>query len=122
MRNGKHKAGAKAGRKRISDSRAVEIRAALVTRSQVPEPERKSLRALAAELGTSHQLLSFYLRRLMPLPFLERCEASSRRLLANLAAEPGLRLGPIDAALVRVLAKEGVPSAQEAVRKYPEKF
>ena len=31
---------------------------------QTPEAFRSSLRALAVEIGTSHQLLSFYLRRL----------------------------------------------------------
>ena len=30
---------------------------------QTPEAYRSSLRGLAAEMGTSHQLLSFYLRR-----------------------------------------------------------
>lgn len=51
------------GRKPASESRATEIRARLVEWKQIPEPIRISLRALAAEIGTSHQLLSFYLRR-----------------------------------------------------------
>jgi hypothetical protein len=53
----------KRGRKRISESRATEIRTRLVEWKQTPEASRSSLRALAAEIGTSHQLLSFYLRR-----------------------------------------------------------
>jgi hypothetical protein len=53
----------KRGRKRISESRATEIRARLAEWKQIPEPIRISLRALAAEMGTSHQLLAFYLRR-----------------------------------------------------------
>jgi hypothetical protein len=53
----------KAGRKRISESRATEIRTRLTEWKQIPEPIRISLRALAAEIGTSHQLLSFYLSR-----------------------------------------------------------
>jgi hypothetical protein len=54
----------KRGRKRITESRAAEIRTSLVEWKQIPEPMRISLRALAAELGVSHQLLSFYLKRL----------------------------------------------------------
>lgn len=52
----------KRGRKRISESRGTEIRARLVEWKQIAEASRPSLRALAAELGVSHQLLSFYLR------------------------------------------------------------
>ena len=50
------------GRKPASESRAAEIRERLAAWRQTPEPRRISLRALAAELGTSHQLLSFYLQ------------------------------------------------------------
>jgi hypothetical protein len=52
------------GRKPATESRAAEIRARLIVWKQTPESSRSSLRALAAEIGTSHQLLSFYLRRL----------------------------------------------------------
>jgi len=54
----------KRGRRAASESRAVEIRARLLAWKQAPEPGRMSLRALAAGMGTSHQLLSFYLKRL----------------------------------------------------------
>ncbi|MGB6718110.1 MAG: hypothetical protein WBE47_14270 [Candidatus Acidiferrales bacterium] len=54
----------KRGRKPASESRAVEIRAKLLTWKQTPESQRVSLRALALELGTSHQLLGSYLRGL----------------------------------------------------------
>jgi sulfur relay (sulfurtransferase) DsrC/TusE family protein len=50
------------GRKPASESRATEIRARLMEWKQAPESSRGSLRALAVEMGTSHQLLSFYLR------------------------------------------------------------
>lgn len=50
------------GRKPGSESRAAEIRARLAAWKQTPEQGRISLRALAGELGTSHQLLSSYLR------------------------------------------------------------
>jgi hypothetical protein len=49
------------GRKPASESRATEIRATLAGWKQISEASRPSLRALAAELGVSHQLLSFYL-------------------------------------------------------------
>jgi hypothetical protein len=40
----------------------MEIRARLTAWMQTPEARRVSLRALAAEMGCSHQLLGFYLR------------------------------------------------------------
>jgi len=52
----------KRGRRPANKSRAAEIRARLGVWKQSPEP-RISLRELAVEIGTSHQLLSFYLRR-----------------------------------------------------------
>jgi hypothetical protein len=52
------------GRKSKAESRATEIRAGLAEWKQLPEFSRPSLRALAGELGTSHQLLSFYLKNL----------------------------------------------------------
>ena len=54
----------KQGRKHISESRAAEFRTRLLEWRQIPEPTRISLRELAAEIGTTHQLLSFYLQRL----------------------------------------------------------
>jgi hypothetical protein len=54
----------KRGRKRVGETRAAEIRAKLAVWRDEPELGRRSLRALAGELGTSHQLLSFYLRGL----------------------------------------------------------
>jgi hypothetical protein len=54
----------KRGRKPARESRAPEIRARLTEWKQTPKSFRSSLRTLAAEMGTSHQLLSFYLQRL----------------------------------------------------------
>jgi hypothetical protein len=51
----------KAGRKSTQESRAQEIRARLVAWRQIPETARPSLRALARDLCTSHQLLKHYL-------------------------------------------------------------
>jgi hypothetical protein len=52
----------KVGRKHLEESRANEIRARLAEWKRLPESSRPSLRALAKELGTSHQLLSHYLQ------------------------------------------------------------
>jgi len=49
------------GRKPKQESREAEIRARLAIWKQTPESSRPSLRALARELGTSHQLLGHYL-------------------------------------------------------------
>jgi hypothetical protein len=54
----------KGGLKRTDESRATAIRTRLVAWRQEPETQRPSLRALAEELGTNHQLLSFYLKGL----------------------------------------------------------
>ena len=50
------------GRKPNDESKAAEIRAKLAAWKQMPESSRPSLRELARELGTSHQLLSHYLQ------------------------------------------------------------
>ena len=50
------------GRKPKQESRAAEIRARLAAWKQTPEVSRRSLRALARDLGTSHQLLGHYLK------------------------------------------------------------
>jgi len=52
------------GRKTKQESRADELRRRLLAWKQMPESVRPSLRALAAETGASHQLLSFYLKDL----------------------------------------------------------
>lgn len=52
------------GRKPAGESRAAEICPKLIAWERTPEHQRVSLRALAVELGTSHQLLGFYLRNL----------------------------------------------------------
>ena len=52
------------GRKSTQESRSAEFRQRLIAWKQTPESCRPSLRALACELGTSHQLLAFYFKRL----------------------------------------------------------
>jgi hypothetical protein len=55
---------AASGRKPAHESRATEFRQRLIAWKQSPESLRLSLRALARELGTSHQLLEHYLEGL----------------------------------------------------------
>ena len=50
------------GRKPERESRATEFRRTLIDWKRTPESSRLPLRALARELGTSHQLLTFYLK------------------------------------------------------------
>jgi hypothetical protein len=52
------------GRKPNQESRSAELRRRLIAWKQIPESQRPSLRALACELGTSHQLLSHLLNGL----------------------------------------------------------
>lgn len=49
------------GRKKKQESQAIELRQKLVAWKQTPESMRPSLRALAGELATSHQMLAYYL-------------------------------------------------------------
>lgn len=52
------------GRKPQCQSRSSELREQLIAWKQKPKFARSSLRTLARELGTSHQLLAFYLKGL----------------------------------------------------------
>jgi hypothetical protein len=67
------------GRKTKKESRAGEIRATLLVWKQSPESLRPSLRALAAEAGVSHQLLSFYLKGLEEWQHKERYRRAKER-------------------------------------------
>lgn len=49
------------GRKTKQESRSIEFRQRLIVWRQTPESSRSSLRTLATELNTSHQLLAHYL-------------------------------------------------------------
>lgn len=52
------------GRKRVGSSRLMEFRQALSRWKDTPESMRPSLRQLAEQLGTTHQLLTYCLKRL----------------------------------------------------------
>jgi hypothetical protein len=60
------------GRKPNQESRSTEFRQRLIAWKQTPESARPSLRALARELGTSHQLLAFYLQGLKKWRYKQR--------------------------------------------------
>ena len=143
----------KRGRKPVGESRASEIRWRLVIWKQIPEPSRPSLRALARELNTSHQLLPFYLNGLEEWQCRERyrnaresanrqaegirarAKAENRemtmreyiearvlpRFIDNIenirrAAQRGpLHRGQLK--ILKLLAKQGVPGAREALEQ-----
>jgi hypothetical protein len=78
------------GRKPDYESRATEFRQRLIEWKQAPESLRPSLRALARELGTSHQLLKHYLDRLEKWQYQERfrkAKKQSEGIRARAAAE-----------------------------------
>jgi hypothetical protein len=64
------------GRKPKQESRAAEIRERLMVWKRGPESSRPSLRALARELGVSHQLLKHYLDGLDEWEYEERFRAA----------------------------------------------
>lgn len=67
------------GRKPIYESRAAEFRQRLVVWKQTPESLRPSLRGLARELGTSHQLLQHYLNGLEEWEARDRYQKAKER-------------------------------------------
>jgi hypothetical protein len=64
------------GRKTTYESRAPEFRRRLIEWKQIPESSRPSLRALARELATSHQLMKHYLDGLEEWECEQRCRAA----------------------------------------------
>jgi hypothetical protein len=69
---------AASGRRPKHESRAAELRQKLVAWKRTPEPLRPSLRELARELGTSHQLLQHYLDGLEEWTWQERCRKAKK--------------------------------------------
>jgi hypothetical protein len=78
------------GRKREQESRSAEFRRTLIAWKQTPESCRPSLRALARELGTSHQLLGHYFAGLEKWRYKERyrdANAEADQILARAIVE-----------------------------------
>ena len=67
------------GRKKKQESRATEFRQRLLVWIQVPASARPSLRELARELGTSHQLVRHYLDGLERWEFKERYQRAKEK-------------------------------------------
>jgi hypothetical protein len=125
----------KRGRKPASESRAAEIRTRLLVWKKTPNPQRISLRTLATEIGTSHQLLSFHLRRLDEWQMKEYYRKKAQeipdnrplakalcsmigpaicKMLAEL--ERQIKCGALSGTQVRIaklLAREGIGKAQD---------
>jgi len=125
----------KPGRKPANESRAHEIRTRLLAWKKTPNPQRVSLRTLATEIGTSHQLLSFHLRRLEKWQIKEYYRNKAQeipdnrpltkalcslmgpaicRMLAGL--ERQITCGALSATQVKIaklLARQGIGKAQE---------
>jgi hypothetical protein len=78
------------GRKTRQESRSAEFRQRLLIWKQTPEARRPSLRALARQMGTSHQLLGNYLIGLGKWRYKELCrkaKAQSDAICARAVAE-----------------------------------
>jgi len=69
----------RSGRKPVHESRATEFRERLIAWKQTPESGRLSLRALARQLGTSHQLLKHYLDGLEKWRYEHRCRKANEK-------------------------------------------
>jgi hypothetical protein len=73
------------GRKPKYESRATEFRRRLIVWKQTPKSMRPSLRALAREIGTSHQLLEHYLKGLEEWQYKEHFRQAKEALEGILA-------------------------------------
>src|ERR1035438_8030118 len=81
------------GRKPKQESRSAEFRQRLIAWKQTPDSLRPSLRALARQLGTSHQLLKHYRDGLEKWRYKERyrkakMESEEIRARANAEGRP----------------------------------
>jgi len=123
---------AASGRPPAYESRAAEFRRRLIVWKQTPESMRPSLRALAGELGTSHQILVYHLNRLDRWQAQERAKrirAEGRPFTAALVEvgadtlwriKQEARRGPLNGHQVKILklfAKQGFSGAREILEK-----
>jgi hypothetical protein len=101
------------GRKPANESRSWELSAKLAVWKQTPEPQRVSLRALAIELNTSHQLLSFYLKRLDK--WREQVYRIKAKEIRDCARTENRLLTPLEEAQARTLERAAFRSMLERV-------
>jgi hypothetical protein len=91
------------GRKPKQESRSIEFRRRLTVWKQTPELGRPSLRTLATELNTSHQLLAHYLHDLDVWQAREKCREakdSIKRIRARAETEKRLCMAARSLALI----------------------
>lgn len=130
------------GRKPKAESSATELSQKLVARKRTPESSWPSLRAFAAELGTSHQMLTYYLsgvdkwqaeERAKHIP--ARAKAAGRHMTLRECLDaiitPGFfckieklrqaaKRGPLNhwqIKMLKLLAKQGFAGAQDLLEK-----
>jgi len=103
-----------AGPKPKEESRATELRQALIAWKQIPEGSRPSLRFLALQLRTSHQLLTHFLNTIDEWGLEERIRLAKERaehIQARAQAEGRRMSGPeafgaiVGPALLEMIAK-----------------
>lgn len=112
-----------AGRKPKDESRATELRQALIEWKQTPEGLRPSLRFLALQLRTSHQLLTHFLNTIDGWGLEERIRLAKERAehIQARAREEGRRLsGPeIAGAILEPALLEMIAKAQQEFKLGP---
>lgn len=108
------------GRKPKYESRATEFRRRLIVWKQTPKSMRPSLRALAREIGTSHQLLEHYLKGLEEWQYEERFRQAIKALKGISAQAENRLMTPWEKQQLLALAREAllamVPRAAEGQR------
>jgi hypothetical protein len=101
------------GRKPANESRARELRQELMAWKQTPEWSRSSLRTLARELGTSHQLLAFDLNGLDEWQGREYLRQASK--IRSLANEESRHLSPWEENQIHSFTRAGVSAIAGAI-------
>jgi hypothetical protein len=101
------------GRKPANESRARELRQELMAWKQTPEWSRSSLRTLARELGTSHQLLAFFLKGLDEWQGWQYLREASQ--IRSAARDEGRPLTEWDAQRAEAFTRAGIQTVTGAI-------
>ena len=101
------------GRKPANESRARELRQELIAWKQTPERSRSSLRMLACELGTSHQLLAFFLKGLDEWQGRQYLREASK--IRSAASEEGRPLTEWEAQRTEAFIRAGIQTVTGAI-------
>jgi hypothetical protein len=111
-----------AGRKSKQDSRANELRQALIAWKESPEGSRPSLRFLALQLRTSHQLLTHFLNTIDEWGLEERIRIAKERMerIQARAQQEGRQLSwPEAATIIEPALLEMIANAQQEFKLGP---